>query len=140
MDHITFSLYRGVATVANIVLKNLNLWITSCLRIDSFRIGSFRIHLLPSRYCFLCFQFSSVTVSCSSVQLVEDDEKKRFEWPSNDSTMHPISPFRLRLYQQVIRRVVLWLVKYIDIQIDSLTVVVRDEQVGLSVGYHRIAQ
>ena len=78
--------------------------------------------------------------SYSSVQLVEDDEKKRFEWPSNDSTMHPISPFRLRLYQQVIRRVVLWLVKYIDIQIDSLTVVVRDEQVGLSVGYHRIAQ
>ena len=81
-----------------------------------------------------------MTVSCSSVQLVEDDEKERFEWPSNDSNVHPISPFRLRLYQQVIRRVVLWLVKYIDIQIDSLTMVVRDEQVGLSVGYHRIAQ
>lgn len=81
-----------------------------------------------------------MTVSCSSVQLAEDDEKERFEWPSNDSTVHPILPFRLRLYQQVIRRVVLWLVKYIDIQIDSLTVVVRDEQVGLSVGYHRIAQ
>ena len=79
-------------------------------------------------------------VVCSAVQTMGDDEKEFSEWPSDDCGLNAISPFRLRLYQLVIRRAILWAIKYIDVQVDSLTVVVRDEEVSISVSRDRLEE
>ena len=72
-------------------------------------------------------------VVCSAVSTAETEEEEFVGWPAYGGRANSISPLRLRLYQQVIRRFVLWAVKYIDIQVDSLIAVVRDEEVRLCV-------
>lgn len=108
-------------------MEKCKLILTMCLHINAFRIGSIRIYVLPSWKCLFSVHISNVCVSMhvNSMQQDQVDFPPELAIQSSRSSILQLFPFLKRF----LMRLILWIVRFIDIRVDNVVLQIQDESV-----------
>ena len=101
--------------------------LTMCLHIDSIRVGSIRLYLLPSWKCLLSLHISNVYVNMQ----VDSIKQEQIDLLSGSEIQFSRSS-RFSLFPSLMHfliRFVLWALRFIDIRVDNVLLQILDGSV-----------
>ena len=98
---------------------------TTTLSLNNFRVGRLEISFLPTWYCFLSIRIASSSITLSTIQ--NDDYQQENIQDSGEAIMKSSRSSAFRwISQRVLRRVIIWLIRHIDVQLEDIQIIIRD--------------
>ena len=109
-------------------MKRSPIPLTATLSLKNFRVGRLDISFLPTWYCFLSIRIASSSITLSTTQ---GDQYQQEESQTSDEAIKQSSrssAFRW-ISQRVLRRVIIWLIRHIDVQFEDIQIIILDSDV-----------